>query len=375
MNGTFKEINKSKLYIIPSVVCILLVAAFVLMPSAAAKEYLPPTYEYTNDYYKAYGEPDIYASVLGDTEFDRGETAHINVVLSNKGVLYGIKPGTFIDTSGSAHQLSLTELQYETQRTTAYGIKASLVSSTDLVKVDAATSSQTLDELLPGDLSKNPFSFTVTISDNAPAGVYVLEMPLSYEYVQNVRMTGGEAIRLGMPDLDHAKYYETVEQTIQIPVIVMPEAKFHISSVAGNLTAGNTDTVNITYTNVGELPAEDAVARLIVMSPLSTDKSMKSIGTVLPGESRTVSFDISSDFMAVEKNYGIDSEIKYIDEDGETAFSENMKINVDLKQPENQLNITGLAIAGLVIMGIVLIIKNRRKNGSDGSEESEDRSE
>jgi len=357
------------------VVCILLAATFVLMPSVTAKEYLPPTYEYTNNYYKAYGEPDIYASVLGDTEFDRGETAQVKVVLSNKGVLYGFKSDTVVDTSGNAHQLSLTELQYETQRTTAYGIKASLVSPTDLIKVDAATSSQTLDELLPGDLSEDPFVFTVTISDNAPAGAYILEMPLNYEYAKDVRMTDGESIRLGMPDLDHATYYETVEQTIQIPVIVMPEAKFHISSVSGNLTAGNTDTVNITYTNIGELPAEDAVARLIVMQPLSTEKSVKSLGSILPGESRTVSFDITSDFQAVEKNYGIDSEIKYIDEDGETAFSENMKVNVDLKQPERKLNITGLALAGLVVMGIILIIKNRGKRGSNGSKGSEDRSE
>ncbi|WP_340818769.1 hypothetical protein [Methanolobus sp. WCC4] len=356
-------------------VCVLLAATFVLMPSVAAKEYLPPTYEYTNNYYKAYGEPDLYASVLGDTEFDRGETAQIKVVLSNKGVLYGFKADTVIGTSEGDHQVSLTELQYETQRTTAYGIKASLVSSTDLIEVDAATSSQTLDELLPGDLSEDPFTFTVTISDNAPAGVYVLEMPLNYEYAQDVRMTDGESIRLGMPDLDHATYYETVEQTIQIPVIVMPEAKFHISSVSGNLTAGSTGTVNITYTNIGELTAEDAVARLIVMEPLSTDRSVRSIGTMLPGESRTVSFDITSDFQAVEKNYGLDSEIKYTDEDGETAFSENMKVNVDLKQPENQLNITGLAIAGLVVMGIVLIIKNRRNNGSNRSKRSEDRSE
>ncbi|WP_406671303.1 hypothetical protein V7O67_06585 [Methanolobus sp. ZRKC4] len=347
--------------------CILLAATFVLMPSVSAKEYIAPTYEYTNNYYKVYGEPEIYASVIGDTEFERGETAQIRVMLSNKGVLYGFKSATVVETSGNAHQLSLTELQYEIQRTTAYGIKASLLSSTDLIEIDAATDSQTMEELRPGKLSKDPFIFTVTISDNAPAGMYLLEMPLNYEYVQDVRMTGGESVILGMPDLDHANYYETVEQTIQIPVVIMPEAKFEVSSVSGNITAGNTDTLNITYTNIGELPAEDAVARLIVMDPLSTDRSTQSLGTVQPGESSTVSFDITSDFQAVEKNYGIDSEIKYTDEDGEDAFSDNMKINVDLKQPERKLNITGLALVGLVVMGIVLIIKNRRKNGSNNS--------
>ncbi len=363
MNITSNKVDKLKLYFIPLVACILLAVILVLTPLATAKEYLPPTYEYTNNYYKAYGEPDIYSSVLGDTEFERGETAQIKVVLSNKGVLYGLKSSTVIDTSEGVHKLALAELEYETQRTSAYGIKAHLVSSTDLIEIEAATNSKTVDELLPGELSEEPFVFTLTISENAPAGTYLLEMPLSYEYPKDVRMTGGEAVRLGMPDLDHATFYKTVEQTIQIPVIVMPQAKFEVSSVSGDVTAGNTDTLNITYTNIGELPAADAIARLIVMGPLSADRPIQSLGTMQPGESRTLSFNIASDFQAVEKSYAIDSEIKYTDANGEDAFSENMKVNIFLKQPESKVNITAIALAGLVIMGIVLIIKNTRKNG------------
>ncbi|MDY0387599.1 MAG: hypothetical protein RBT65_10830 [Methanolobus sp.] len=363
MNGTSNKVDKFKLYFIPLVACILLAVILVLMPLATAKEYLPPTYEYTNNYYKAYGEPDIYSSVLGDTEFERGETAQIKVVLSNKGILYGLKSATVIDTSESIHKLSLAELQYETQRTSAYGIKAHLVSSTDLIEIEAATNSKTLDELLPGKLTEEPFVFTVTISKNAPAGTYLLEMPLSYEYPKDVRMTGGESIRLGLPDLDHATFYETVEQTIQIPVTVMPEARFEVSSVSGNIAAGNTDTLNITYTNIGELPAEDAFVRLIVMGPLSAERPIQSLGTMQPGESRTLSFDITSEAQSVEKSYGIDSEIKFTDIDGEIAFSDNMKVNVFLKQSGKKVNITGIALAGLVIMGLVLIIKNKRKNG------------
>jgi hypothetical protein len=224
-----------------------------------------------------------------------------------------------------------------------------------------------MEKLLAGELSENPFVFTVTISENAPAGTYLLEMPLNYEYPKDVRMTAGESIILGRPDLDHATYYETVEQTIQIPVIIVPEAKFEVSSVSGNITAGSANTLNITYTNIGELPAENAVARLIMMQPLSAGRPIQSLGTMQPGESRTVSFDIASDFQAVEKSYGIDSEIKYTDVDGEDAYSNNMKVNVFLKQPERKVNVTGLALAGLVIVGIVLIIKNTRKNGSKKS--------
>jgi hypothetical protein len=363
MNVTPKNTKKSRIYIL-LLVCILTAAIFILAPVASGKEYIPPGHEYTVNYYKAYGEPDIYASVLGDTEFERGETATIKVILSNKGVLYGFKSIQSGDSSDSTRQQSMAELEYEVLKTTAYGIKTHLVSPTDLIKIDASTNSQILEELLPGDISEEPFSFTVEISENAPAGTYILEMPLDYEYQEDVQMTGGEVVRLGLPGLDHATYYKTAQHTIQIPVIVKPAAKFEVVEVSGNLTAGAKDTINVTYINSGELQAQEAVARLVVMRPLSTDGSMKSLGTMLPGESKTVSFVISSDFLAVEKNYGIDSEVKYIDEDGEDTFSESMKVNVRLEKPEGKVNVTYLAIFGIVIMGIVLIIKNTKKNGS-----------
>jgi hypothetical protein len=42
-----------------------------------------------------------------------------------------------------------------------------------------------------------------------------------------------------------------------------------------------------------------------------------------------------------------------------------MKVDIDVRMPDRQFNITAIALAGLVIMGLVLIIKNIRKNGSN----------
>jgi len=366
MKETSKKTNRYKVSFILLLACVLSVSIFMSVPMAAAKDYLPPGYEYTNNYYKTYGEPDIYASVIGDTEFERGETAQIRVSLSNKGVLYGFKAVKMINNSEAEHQLAIQEMEYEKLKTTAYGIKASLVSPSELIEVDTATNSQYMQELLPGAVSENPLVFIVTISDNAPAGAYMLEIPMTYEYQSDVRMTAGESGRLGLPSLDHASYYETANRTIQIPVIVQPEAKFDVTDVSGTLVKGSESEVNVTYTNTGELPAFDAVARLIVMKPLSSTHSIRSIGYIQPGESKTVSFVISSELLAVEKAYGIDSEIKYKDVDDEDQFSKSMKVHVDLKDPDGAINVTYLAIIGLVITGIVLIIKNRKRNSSNG---------
>lgn len=365
MNIDYGQIITRK-YTIAMLLCILLSVCFILtVPSVSAKEYLPPTYEYTTNFYKSYGEPDISATVLGDTEFERGETARLEVVLSNRGVLYGVKADEDVGTSETLHKLSLLELQYESLRTTAYGLKASLVSPTDMIDIDPGTNSHTLSSLSPGVLPDDPMSFTITISEYIPAGIYILELPVSYEYQNDVRMTVGQTSILGEPDLDHASYYKNVNETLQIPIVVKPQANFEVSNVSGTLVSGKTGVINVTYTNIGELPAKDAIARIVVMKPLSAERSTKSLGDIQPGESKTVSFTVSSEIDSMAKTYGIDSEIKYYEEDGDEAFSRNMKANIDLKDNERTINVTGVALAGIFVIIVVMIVKKRKKNVSD----------
>lgn len=344
-------------------ICILMASMMPVAFASADKEFIPPAYQTTTNYYRSYGEPDIYVSVLGDTELERGETANLELVLSNRGIFYGVRSVTSVGTSTADHALSLKELEYEKLRTTAVGVKASLVSGTEYIKVDPATSSRTLkDPLYPGSLPEKPLEYTITVSSNAPAGVYMLEMPVTYEYQSDVRMTRGGAVVLGLPDLDHVKYYTPVSKTLYVPVIVKPAAKFQVTDVSGELAAGRRSTVSITYTNVGELPAVDAVARLIVMKPLATDSSVRSLGTMMPGESRTVSFSVSSERQALEKVYGLDTEVKYRDVDDNRAYSGNMKANVDMQSMGRELNIAALALAGILVMCIAIIIKKLKKN-------------
>lgn len=347
--------NKQKNRYVNSVVivAVLLTAtlfAVTASPVAGAKEFVQPTYEFSTNYYDAYGEPDLYVSVIGDTEFERGETAQVRVVLSNRGVLYGFKAKTYVDTENGDHAKSLKELEYELLRTTAFGLKTEMVSTTDYIEVDPITSIQTLESLYPGVLPDDPMSFAITISDNAPAGTYMLLLPVSYEFQSEVEMTDGSIVRLGLPDLDHTTFYKTRNTTLQIPVIVEPAAKFVVSDVEGELTSGQSGVINVTYTNVGEIEASDAFARIVVMKPLSSDKSAVNLGNIAPGESKTASFDLAADISAVEKDYGIDSEIKYRDEDGDLQFSDNIIVEVPLKSRDAGISITTLAIAGILLM-------------------------
>ncbi|MCC7575408.1 MAG: hypothetical protein KK926_01065 [Methanomethylovorans sp.] len=346
------------LSLILTIIFVLGMFSIIGMHPASAKEFLPAAYEHTTNFYTSYGEPDLYASVLGDTELKRGETRDIRIVISNRGVLYGAKSAQGVGTSEKKQALAIKELEYEALRTVAYGVKATLVSNSEYIDVDPTTSSQTLEEVFPGQLPDDPLVFTLKVSKTAPAGVYMLTLPLTYEYKKDIRMTMGSTAIMGLPDKDHAAYYQAANKTLTIPIVIEPQPRLDVTEVSGQISAGGTNTINVTYTNTGELPATDAVVRIVAIKPLSCDRSMQPLGTIGPGLSKTASFVISAERTAVVKTYGLDSEIKYIDTDGEIAYSGNMKVDVAVTPAEERLNITGIAIAGVAITLIVLISKN-----------------
>ena len=321
------------------------------------KEFLPPNYAFSTNYYNSYGEPDIYASLLGDYEFERGETAQIRITLANKGVLYGFKSDTSVGTDTANHSLSLQELQYETMRTTAVGLKAELISTSPYIEVDPSASIRAMEKLVPGQLPDNPLVYAITISDHAPAGAYYLQLPVSYEYQSQVRMTTNEVYRLGVAGLDHTTHYKSASKTLIIPIFVKGASEFEITDVSGYLTAGSFGVINVTYKNIGEIPARDSVVRVVVMKPLVIEQSVLRLGTVEPGESKTVSFKATADRNSLVKDYGVDSEIKYIDENGNTAFSENLKVTVPLKPSPDKLGAGTMALGGVFVLGIFMIIK------------------
>ncbi|MCD4703402.1 MAG: hypothetical protein K8R64_03785 [Methanosarcinaceae archaeon] len=345
----------------PSIIVIGLIVLLCIAPTVQSKELIPPVHEFSTNYYDAYGEPDLYVSVIGDVELERGEEHLLKIVLSNRGVLHGVKYDTRIGTDEMDHEISLQELEYEKYRTTAIGIKAELRSTSDLIEIYPETSIQTLDELMPGVLPDEPFVFTLKISENAPAGEYTLLFPLEYQYQNEVEMSDGSTVRLGLPELDHTTYYKNTNQVLTIPIYIKPTVVFEIVDVDGELTAGSTSTVNVTYANIGELPANNAVARLVVMKPLSSSRSELSLGTIYPGDTKTISFEISADGNAIPKEYAISSEIKYIDDEDETSLSDALLVRMPLQKSEDTIPLGTFMIAGVFLILLYMFGKYARK--------------
>ena len=372
--------NKSKKLAttIVSFTVLLSVLSITISPALSdTGDLLIPGNGYTVDYYRSYGEPAIEASLIGDPEFQRGEVADLQVMLVNKGVIEGMKrlyadQGLIPDSKEES--IALAEMSAEQDCTTAKGIKANLISGSDYIHIEPTTTPQTLDELKTE--ATQPIKFTIRIDDNTPAGEYELKLPVTYQYQNNVRTETSNAVDIGITSdsVAFTRDYTTQNITLPLHMSIKKEPKFEVSKISGSLKQGSTSLINVTYKNNGETAAQDAQAKIVVMKPLSTTKSSVRLGNIGPGESQTASFEISGDSGAIDKNYSIDSEVKYIDTDGKTKFSENMKVSMPLEKSESKVSTTmivGILLVLIIIYQIVKMLRNRRKyNENDSGDEN-----
>lgn len=379
MNKPQNYIPKKTVTTFVSIAVLLSVLSITVSPTLGATgDFLIPGYGYTVDYYKSYGEPTIEASVIGDTEFERGEVADLQIVLVNKGVIEGMKrlyANQNRIPDSKEESIALAEMGAEQDCTTAKGIKANLISESDYIHVEPTTTPQTVDELKTGDIQ--PIKFTIRIDDIIPAGDYALKLPITYHYQSNARTNTANTVDIGLSSdtLAFTKEYSVQTITLPLHVSIKKEPKFEVSNVSGSLKQGSTGLINVTYTNHGETAAEDAQAKIVVMKPLSTSKSTVMLGAIGPGESQTASFEISAESDAVVKNYSIDSEVKYIDDEGKTRFSENMKVQMPIEKFESKFSTTmivGILLALVLIYQIIKVLRNRKKSSENESGDEND---
>ena len=127
------------------------------------------------------------------------------------------------------------------------------------------------------------------------------------------------------------------------------------------MVGGKKQEIHATYRNIGEDPVRDAVARLSIFKPFSSTDDQAFIGNLEPGNETTVLFRMDVDSDATPKDYGISSEIKYTDVNGDTVISESMKIPVKVK-PAAQSLLLPAALALIVLIAIGGYIYKKRQN-------------
>ena len=334
----------------------------LLATGQAQNAYIP--YELGGDnYYTMYGGPDISASVSGTNEFERGDTVTLYVDLTNYGRIIGFKEDQ-TPQDPKEFALAAAELQKEYSKPTALGVTASLASVSQQIEIKSGD--QVIESLKSGDKTEQPLKFTLKIGEHAPAGKYSLMLNMSYDYQDNVRVYAAKLITSGatptLANYRESYVYQKANQTVPIIIMVKRQADFEILSTSGILTVGgDNEQISATYRNIGEDPIKDAVARLSIFKPFSSTDDQAFIGTLKPGEEATVVFRMDVDSDATPKDYGINSEIKYTDVNGDTVISESMKIPVTLKAKSASLLLPALIVLIIIIAAGGYMYKKKQK--------------
>ena len=333
------------------------VHAASILPSngefTAANADLPDFFNFDDNYYTVYGGPDVTATLVGDNEFERGDSVTLNLDLMNKGLITGFESEEdkkFLDKL--EQKLQSTEMSYEAQRTTAIGIVAVLTSLDP--DVDVKSGPQEAGTLVSGQQTESPVKFNIDISNNAGSGSYPMRLDLYYGYQKNVQINGDNETDLGITNMEVGLWYDVGTQNTTFDIYVEDEARFEVTNVTGELYPDSESMIYVTYKNVGDLPAKDATVRVSAADPFSTTDDQAFLGTLESGESTVAVFNLKVDDLAVPKAYALNSEVKYEDIDGRDQISDTVKIKTDVLPAS--ANGDGSNMLVIIGAGVVIVL-------------------
>lgn len=352
------KMNKNGLFITVTTLLLLCWAVFPVQAATAEN------FDFSKNYYSVYGGPDLNATLFGDNAYSRGDTVTLNINIMNKGEISGFKSEKDADIGNYVDEmLQQSEMQYEAQATTAVGILATLKS--DNPNINVKSGPQEAGTLKQGKQSSSPTKFTIEINKDAPAGIYPLTLDLSYQYQNNVQVSGDEFDSTTglVTNKEVGIWYENKTQTQTINIEVKKEPYFEATNITGDLYPDEGGMLYVTYKNTGEEPAKDATVRVSAADPFSTTDDQAYLGTLKPGESAVAAFDMDVDDTATPKPYSLSSEIFYEDTDGHDQISDTIKVNTEVLETKQSL--PGYQIGTGIVMALAacFVMPRKKKTG------------
>jgi hypothetical protein len=171
--------------------------------------------------------------------------------------------------------------------------------------------------------------FKISVSSDAEANTYPLDVYITYENYEG-DIVDSETTTIGIP--------------------VGGKAEFSIVSDPIELSPGQKKAITIQYKNIGDATVYSAQARISAVDPFTSDDDTAFLGTFAPGETKDATFEVSVDSTATEKEYGLDSEIRYRDALDNSIISDPIKVPLEVVKHSN----TGLyVLIGILVVGII----------------------
>lgn len=288
---------------------------------------IPQSFDLGKNYYTVNGSPDLNANIIGSNDFDRGQTATLNINLMNKGKLLGFKNDKTPYDSDEIYAAQ-TEMKLESGIVDATNVVAFL-STDPNSPVEVKSVSQEIGSIKSGENSLAPAKFDIKIDKKARAGEYNLYLNLSYDYQKNVQIMNPDVTA---QTYDANRWYGIMDQNLTLKIKVNDQADFEIVNTTGSLSPGGENMIDITIKNTGEEEAKNVKAIINPADPLSTTDSAAFLSTIAPGSTAVAKIKIKADSEAVPKEYGIDTVLKYETPEGDIKYTAILQAPVEVKE-------------------------------------------
>lgn len=172
-------------------------------------------------------------------------------------------------------------------------------------------------------------TFKISVKDEAESKTYPLDVYINYENSEG-------------------DFVDSERTTIGIPV--GGKTEFTVVSDPIEISSGQERAVTVQYKNTGDATVYSAQARISAVDPFTSNDDTAFLGTIAPGEMKEATFKISVDSTATEKEYGLDSEVRYRDALDNSIISDPIKVRIEVVEQSN----TGLYLMiGLIAVGII----------------------
>jgi hypothetical protein len=326
----------------------LLILAMLFLTLSAVQvhgETIPPNkWTFNDDYFTVHGSPEMVVSIVGNPEYDRGESSAVLIQIMNQGKILGFESENEPDDANEI-ALSTIEQEMEYDVTTAVGVIVSL-SAKD-APLDIKTPAQSAGTLFSGQVSQ-PIQFEMKVWEGATAGTYPLEVNISYQFQKDVHVEGNVTSN----QIDSNILYQEVKEIHNIFVIIREQADFEVIEVDSELLPDSSGILSIKFKNTGEETASRATARLRLSDPLSSTDHTAFLGDMEPGDEVQAMFNIDVDPDATAKTYSIKTEIEYEDHEGRTKVSDTIYVPAQVGETEDK----GAIYQNPFLLGGILLI-------------------
>ncbi len=208
----------------------------------------------------------------------------------------------------------------------ASGVSVMLESNSPALQFNTANADVArAGDLAPGESTL--VTYRLPIPDGAPVRTYELDGTVEFTDPDGIRMT----------DTDPTLGLEVGSN----------RDDFLVEAVDTTVASGDSRLIEVEVTNNKQEQVTNVEAKLSASDPLDSEDDEGYIGTLGPGESATMLFELSATDQAVEKTYAASIDIRYDDSEGRSKLTDTYKIPVDVTES------SGSGLFGWLLPGAV----------------------